>query len=89
LTQESIDTLHTIPGARREGYALGWVVLQRDWALGDALSHSGSNTMNFAVIWIAPAQQRGVLLATNVAHTDTPAEIDALAFMLIQRFFEF
>src|SRR4029079_7321634 len=35
-------------------YALGWIVTQREWAGGTVLTHSGSNTMNYATVWIAP-----------------------------------
>ncbi len=49
----------------RQGYALGWVVVQRDWAGGTALAHTGSNTLWFAVVWLAPKRDAAFLTATN------------------------
>jgi hypothetical protein len=35
-------------------YAYGWSVAERDWAGGKALTHAGSNTMWYSVVWLAP-----------------------------------
>jgi len=45
-------------------YALGWVVANRDWARGKALTHDGSNGMYFAVAWVAPAKDFAILVCT-------------------------
>jgi CubicO group peptidase (beta-lactamase class C family) len=72
----------TMPG---EGsYAFGWAVLQRDWAGGKALTHSGSNTYNFAVAWLAPNRKFGVIAATNICASTTPASMDAVIGKLIE-----
>ncbi|MGC4047972.1 MAG: serine hydrolase domain-containing protein [Armatimonas sp.] len=48
-------------------YAGGWVINKgQPWAGGDALTHGGSNVMNYAVIWLAPKKGFGVLAATNM-----------------------
>jgi CubicO group peptidase (beta-lactamase class C family) len=47
-------------------YALGWKVEKHDWAGGNALTHAGSNTYFFAVIWIAPARDFACVVATNI-----------------------
>lgn len=47
------------------GYAMGWGVGERPWAHGRVLTHSGSNTMWFCVVWIAPKRDFAVLIATN------------------------
>ncbi len=53
----------------REGpdprYAMGWIVLHRDWGGGQVLMHNGSNTMWFAVCWLAPKKGLAVFIATN------------------------
>ena len=53
----------------REGpdprYAMGWIVLHRDWGGGQVLMHNGSNTMWFAVSWLAPKKGLAILVATN------------------------
>ncbi|HYR57120.1 MAG TPA: serine hydrolase domain-containing protein, partial [Chthoniobacteraceae bacterium] len=63
LKRESFVKLHTPPG---DGdYAMGWHVAPREWAGGNALTHAGSNTMFFAVIWIAPEKDEAFVAATN------------------------
>ena len=52
LSEETMRTLHT-PLEGNE-YAMGWIVTKRTWAGGRALTHAGSNTMFYAVIWVAP-----------------------------------
>lgn len=47
-------------------YAAGWMVEVRNWAGGRALSHAGSNTMFYTVIWLAPNRHRGFVVCTNV-----------------------
>ncbi len=52
LRPETFARLHTPAG---DGdYACGWRVLQRSWGGGMVLTHGGSNTMFYAVIWLAP-----------------------------------
>jgi hypothetical protein len=46
-------------------YALGWEVVDRDWAGGKALTHTGSNTMYLALAWVAPIKDFAILLCTN------------------------
>lgn len=70
LTRDSFRMLHT---ARGDGYALGWVVVDRPWAGGRALNHVGDNTLNHANIWLAPEKGFALLLTTNqsTAHRAT------------------
>ena len=46
-------------------YALGWSVVERDWAGGKALEHAGDNTMNCANVWIAPQKNFAILACVN------------------------
>jgi CubicO group peptidase (beta-lactamase class C family) len=46
-------------------YGFGWIIVQRGWAGGKALCHTGSNTMNFCNCWLAPAKKFGVLVCMN------------------------
>lgn len=46
-------------------YALGWIVTTRPWAGGTVLTHTGSNTMNTATVWIAPKKNRIFVAVTN------------------------
>jgi CubicO group peptidase (beta-lactamase class C family) len=49
----------------KQEYAGGWIIAQRDWAGGLALTHSGSNTTWFCTVWIAPEKNFAVLIAIN------------------------
>jgi len=49
----------------KQNYAGGWLVTERPWAGGLALTHSGSNTRWYCTVWIAPNKDFAVLIATN------------------------
>ncbi len=49
----------------KQNYAGGWLVTERPWAGGLALTHSGSNTRWYCTVWIAPKKDFAVLIATN------------------------
>lgn len=57
-------------------YAMGWIVTSRPWAGGLALTHSGSNTVNFCSTWVAPGKDFAVLFVTNSAGKDTAKVAD-------------
>jgi CubicO group peptidase (beta-lactamase class C family) len=63
LKLATFRVLHTPPPGSE--YAGGWFVVDRPWAGGRALMHSGSNTTWYATVWIAPARNFAVLVATN------------------------
>ncbi len=83
VSAETFATLHTPP----EGgdYAMGWMVLERGWAGGRALSHSGSNTMWFATVWIAPEKNLAYFGATNVGGKKAFGAVDKVITALIAR----
>jgi CubicO group peptidase (beta-lactamase class C family) len=64
LKAETWKRLHTDPFGG--DYAHGWITTTREWAGGRVWTHAGSNTMNFAVAWLAPKRSFGVLVATNL-----------------------
>lgn len=66
-------------------YGYGWLVFSRPWAGGKALTHSGSNTMNFAVCWLAPERKFGVLVCCNQAGEKAVKACDEVASLLILR----
>jgi len=72
LKQETFETLHTPPF--RGDYALGWGVVRRDWAGGTALTHTGSNGGNYALVWMAPQQDFAVIVVTNIGSGDEALE---------------
>lgn len=52
------------PGPESD-YGFGWMIVQREWAGGNMLSHAGSNTMNYAACWLGPRSGIGVLVCSN------------------------
>lgn len=83
LGADSLRKLHT--AVEGQEYALGWDVLKRPWAGGRVLTHNGSNTMNFAVIWVAPELDFAVAAATNVFGADAEKGCDEAVGALIQK----
>jgi CubicO group peptidase (beta-lactamase class C family) len=63
---ETLEKLHA-PAAGTPRYAMGWIVTERPWGGGTVLTHSGSNTMWYAVVWLAPRKDFAVLVACNRA----------------------
>ncbi|MFK5924269.1 MAG: serine hydrolase domain-containing protein [Verrucomicrobiota bacterium] len=61
LNRKKLDRLIQPTGE----YAAGWLVTQRTWGKGTVLSHSGSNTMWHALLWVAPKLDRAYLVVTN------------------------
>jgi CubicO group peptidase (beta-lactamase class C family) len=82
MKQETARKLHT-PAFDGE-YAGGWMVTERDWAGGRVLTHAGSNTMNFAVVWMAPNRDFAVLVATNQGGEKAEEACDKAAAALIE-----
>jgi len=84
LSPATWSKLHTpYPGS---DYALGWIVVSRPWAGGIALTHVGSNTLNVADVWIAPATHRIFISAGNRGDDPAIAAADAAIAALVARF---
>lgn len=62
LKPASYEMLHK-PGLG--DYAMGWLAMNRPWAGGMALTHAGSNTMNYCVTWLAPEKGFAAVVCTN------------------------
>jgi CubicO group peptidase (beta-lactamase class C family) len=96
LKPQSFLKLHTPAGADDDNpYAMGWGVASRPWGkaepigskptgTGRVLTHSGSNTMWFCVVWIAPERDFAVLVASNQGGDKASAACDEAAWALIQ-----
>ena len=80
LSREQLNTLIENTGE----YAAGWVVVDREWAQGKALAHSGSNTMWFSTVWVAPKLDRIYLVATNSSDAASAAICDGVIGELIR-----
>jgi CubicO group peptidase (beta-lactamase class C family) len=84
LTEKSLEFLHT-PVSDGE-YAAGWMILKRGWGDGTVLHHNGTNTMNFAIAWVAPKRKFAVLVVTNQAGSDEAKACDRVASSVIRNF---
>lgn len=65
LDAKALGFLHT-PVPPGDDYGVGWRRVQRTWAGGTALTHNGTNTMNFAVMWLAPDKKFAAVAACNI-----------------------
>ena len=80
-------TLKHLHEARFNGnYAGGWRIVQRPWAGGIALAHSGSNNMNYCTAWLAPKKRFAVLSATNCAGDAARQACDDVASTMIRKY---
>ncbi|MGD0338394.1 MAG: serine hydrolase domain-containing protein [Bacteroidota bacterium] len=85
LRPETAHTLTTgvVPMPGEGSYAFGWVIVDRQWAGGRTLTHTGSNGLNFAVAWLAPNRRFAVLAETNICTSTTPGSMDAVISRMI------
>ena len=81
LKPATLTRLHTPPPG--SDYACGWGVVKRRWAGGNALTHAGSNTMWFVVLWLAPAKNFSVIVGTNIAGPNAEKACDEVASAMI------
>ncbi len=83
ISKESRNILHTAPEGSE--YAMGWIVTDRDWAAGRALTHAGSNTMFYTVIWIAPKRRFAAVAMCNYGGKEGFLKCDQMIAHLISR----
>ena len=84
----TFEILQTIAEGN-DDYACGWVVTERPWANGPAIFHNGSNTMNYCVIWMAPARKFATIAVTNIGvNENAPEPCDAAVTGLMEIFLE-
>jgi CubicO group peptidase (beta-lactamase class C family) len=82
LKPSTVKTLHIPPPSCE--YAAGWIVAERSWAGGAALNHNGSNMSWYAIIWLAPARNFAILVATNQGDKQAEQASDRAASALIR-----
>ncbi|HNQ74024.1 MAG TPA: serine hydrolase domain-containing protein [Verrucomicrobiota bacterium] len=83
LSSHTFKRLHTPPTGG--DYAAGWGVARRTWAGGVALTHQGSNTFWFVVMWLAPKKHFAVIAATNIAGPEAERGCDEAVQAMIQQ----
>ncbi|XZE45692.1 serine hydrolase domain-containing protein [Pirellulaceae bacterium SH467] len=77
---ENWNRLHQ--SRQKTEYAGGWHTGKRDWANGQILTHNGSNTMWYCVVFLAPERGMGVFAAANVGLEASPVCDRALQLVL-------
>jgi CubicO group peptidase (beta-lactamase class C family) len=82
LTAGALEQLLAAP--KGGDYSCGWILVERSWAGGVALTHSGSNTMWMSTIWIAPKTKRVYIAATNVGGSGIGKMVDEIIGKLIK-----
>jgi len=92
VSSATIKTLHQKPAGGTgynmgtDYYAGGWIVTTRSWAMGTGgtglvLTHTGSNLLNYAVIWVAPEIGNSFVVTSNAGQpSDTLASITDMPF---------
>jgi CubicO group peptidase (beta-lactamase class C family) len=80
LSEESFDRLHQPDSG--ESYAGGWNVIRRGWSSGPIYTHNGSNTVWYCVVFLAPAEGRGIFAASNFGLDAAGPCDEALQWML-------
>jgi hypothetical protein len=92
LPADAIAELHK-PVASGADYARGWIVTRRgQWAKGSAegsvgrvLTHTGTNTMSLAQVWLAPELDRGYIVVANAAGPGAMEAMNAAVMLMINR----
>jgi CubicO group peptidase (beta-lactamase class C family) len=67
-------------------YALGWAVSDSDleWVNGKVLYHVGSNTINYALAWVAPQHDVAVLVCTNIGGSNATKATDEISRQMLK-----
>lgn len=83
LMKESFAKLQTSPEGPDKGYAMGWNLAQRPWG-GNVLSHAGSNTLWYCVVWISPEKDFAYLVCCNQGGKAAETACDAAVAGMIK-----
>ncbi len=78
---ERLQSLHRPPDGGQ--YASGWMVVRRDWAKGPILTHNGTNTLWFSVVWMSPARDWVMAAVTNEGGPKAAQACDEVIGVLI------
>lgn len=83
LSKATFQRLHTPP--KGFDYAMGWIAAERPWGGGPVLTHAGSNTMWYAVTWLAPKKDFAVLVTCNQGGDAAASACDDVTAALLAR----
>jgi CubicO group peptidase (beta-lactamase class C family) len=85
--QKTLDHLHTgqVDSPTTGGkYGCGWIILNT--GLGRALTHGGSNTNSFALIWILPDKDFAAVVCSNTGEASAFPACDEAMQELMKRY---
>ncbi|CAN5265704.1 serine hydrolase domain-containing protein [soil metagenome] len=80
------ETFERLQKPMLDDYACGWMVADRPWAKGKTLSHGGSNSMWYCVIWIAPKTNRAYLAVANSGGDAAASACDEAVTAMISKY---
>jgi CubicO group peptidase (beta-lactamase class C family) len=83
ISRATFDRIHHDPFGNQYGF--GWVVTNREGVRGPVIAHDGSNGMWYAVIWLAPEEDVGFVVAVNAGDDDAAEACRAVLASLIRR----
>jgi Beta-lactamase. len=87
LKPGSFKVLHTPPFDTGVGYALGWFVNRGGpWTDEMMLTHTGSNGLNGAKVWMLLESDFAVLVTTNIGSPSASSACDDAFSILISKF---
>lgn len=85
LTEASFKKLKaTYPAADADFSYGGWKLANRSWAKGVAFTHTGSNTANYANVWIAPEIDSIFMSVTNAGGEEAYKATDTMIGNMIR-----
>ncbi|MEQ8848628.1 serine hydrolase domain-containing protein [Botrimarina sp.] len=84
LKPETLAKLHTPEEGDEAQYAGGWLLQERAWGEGEVLWHNGSNTLWYALVWIAPNTDRSYMVVTNSADGGSHSVCDGVIAEMIR-----
>lgn len=86
LEPETFQKLQTPVEDPKISHAMGWMVLDRDWADGEALTGLAGHSIWHAQVWMAPRKQFAVLVATNAGSEASARACHAVLTEMVDRF---
>lgn len=86
LNSGTFKKLHSIHPSGDSSYTYGgWNLLTRSWADGPVLTHNGSNTLNYAIVWIAPKKNSFIVSTANSGADEAFKATDAFVQEMISK----
>jgi len=82
MKKSDYRTLHK--KSKKSDYSMGFLLVERDWAEGEAYTHGGLNRKFTSVFWLAPEIDFGVIAFTTESDEVSGEKLDAAVWELIQ-----